>query len=416
MSKKSPDLLLIEESFSSIKSNPKGNHRQAFEAIKRVLSRRYDLKVEINIVENSGLEFFGMSIYPAEDVVDKMVDSLVEGTNRIEVIEELWSKNKNWIIDIDSILLYDIALNTNPSEITAILLHEIGHTVHSNEIPNRVGRVLKYSHMNLSVSVKKLTRWTKARKLLGLAFIEGCSNKNFHSNGLRKEIQADKLAIKEGYSADLSNFINKLIMRKGTTLVDRSEKELEQEIETIVQWSVENLAQLEFRKNILDRNLQSQMLSNRSPYVRSYLMNIRNLFFGKTEDRLEQMVMEQRVMKEYRKYSVVTEAFKDLFNKSGRIDKVTSQQMDYLIIEANRIENENDRLYVMDLIYAKLDIIELSLDLLSNSDTAQRVQVSKDTLKRQKEELLTLRKQVMSIKIRPRDFNIIVNYPPGYEG
>lgn len=416
MSKKSPDLLLIEEAFTEIKSNPRDKHHQALGAIKRVISRRYDLQVEINIVENSGLEFFGMSIYPEEDVVDKMVDSLVEGTNRIEVVEDLWAKNKNWVIDIDSILLYDTTLNANPSEITSVLLHEIGHTVHSNEIPNRVGRVLKYSHMNLSIGVKKITRWTKARKLLGLAFIEGCSNKNFHSNGLRKELQADKLAIKEGYSEDLANFINKLIMHKGNTLVDRSEKEMEQEIETIVQWSVENLEQLELRKNVLNRTIQAQMIGNRSPYVRKYLVNIRNLFFGKTEDRLESMVMEQRMLKEYRKYTVTTEAFKDLFNKSGRIEKVTQQQMDYLIIEANRIENENDRLYVLDLIYAKLDIVELSLDLLSNGDTAHRVQVSKEALKRQKEELLTLRKQVMSIKIRPRDFNITVSYPPGYEG
>ena len=60
MSKKSPDLLLIEEAFTEIKSNPRDKHHQSLGVIKRVISRRYDLQVEINIVENSGLEFFGM--------------------------------------------------------------------------------------------------------------------------------------------------------------------------------------------------------------------------------------------------------------------------------------------------------------------------------------------------------------------
>lgn len=416
MVKKAPDLLLIEEVFGSIKSNPKGNHRTSLETIKRVISRRYDLKVEINIVDNTGLEFFGMSIYPEEDVVDKMVHALVEGTNRIQVVEEIWAKNKNWVIDIDSYLIFDSVLNTNPAEITAVLLHEIGHTVHSNEIPSRVGRVLKYSHMNFSITVKKVLKWSKARKIMGLAFIEACSTPNFHTHGLRKESVADRMAVKEGYTEDLAQFIEKLITRRGTKLVDVTEAELDQGIETVVQWGVENISQLEYRKNILNRNIQAQLLATHSPYVRNYLMNIRGLFFGKSEERIKQLVAEQYTMKEYQKYTVTTEAFRDLFNKYGKIEKVSQQDIDYIIIEANRIDNENDRIYVLDLIYAKLDVIELSFDLLSNSDTASRVQVSKDTLKRQKEELLGLRKQVMGIRIRPKESNVLVTYPLGYEG
>lgn len=414
--KKSPDLLLIESAFQEIKSNPKGNKRQDIETIKRVLSRRYDIKVEINIVENTGMNFFGMSIYPESDIIDKMVDSIIEGTNRVEVLDEIWAKNKNWVIDIDSILLYDVSLNANPSEITAVLLHEIGHTVHSNAIPSRVGKVLKYTRMNMSIGVKKILKWTKARRILGLAFIEASSNTNFHSSGVSTEIAADRLAIKEGYSQDLSAFINKLISKKGNSLVDRSEKELENEIETVVQWAVTNISQLEFRKNVLNRNIKAQMLATRSPFIRDYLMRVRNLFFGDESDRFQSMVVEQNVMREYRKYDVVTEAFKDWFGKNGKIQKITANDIDMILIEANRIENENDRIYVLDLVYSKLDIIELSLDLLQNKETASRVQVSKDTLLRQKEELANVRRQVMSIKVRAKDFNVLVNYPVGYEG
>lgn len=415
--KKSPDLTQIESSFSNIKRSPKGHHRNDLDVIKRVISRRYDLQVNINIVENDGMQFFGMSIYPESDVIDKMVDSLVEGTDRLEVMEDIWAKNKRWVIDIDSLLLYDITLNANPAEITAILLHEIGHTIHSNAIPNRVGRVIKYTKMSLGISVKKILKWSKARKILGLTFIEACGNKNFHNyNSLHKETEADKIVVKEGYGEDLNSFLSKLLSKKGNGLIERSEKELEQEVESVLAWSVENIAQLELRKNILDRNLKSQMMANKSPFVRNYLLQIRELFFGKTEDRVESLIREQNVMKEYAKYSIVTESFKDWFSKNGKLQKVTNNDIDIILIESNRIENENDRIYVLDLIYSKLDIIELSLDLLSNKDTAQRVQVSKDTLLRQKEELLTIRKQIMSLHLKPKDFNVLVNYPVGYEG
>ncbi len=415
MSKKSQDLLMLEEIFARIKANPKGDNRNELDSIQRVLSRRYGIKAQINIVDNTGMDFFGMSVYPEEDVIDKMVDSLIDGTNKIDVIEDIWAKNENWVIEIDSILLHDYSINANPAEITAVLLHEIGHTVHSNEIPARVGKVIKYASMNVSINVKKILKWTKARKILGLAFIEGSNNKNYHRD-LQRETKADELPQREGYGEDLSQFINKLITKRGNSLVDRNEKELENEISSIVDWGMINVSQLEHRKSVLDRNIKGQLLRTKSPYVRNYLLNIRALFFGKSEDRIRQMVAEQYTLKEYEKYTDVTEAFKNLFAKNGRIQKVTQQDIDYIIIEANRIVNENDRIYVMDLIYAKMDIVELSLDLLSNSDTAHRVTVSKETLKSQKEELLNLRRQVMALKVKPRDFSIFVNYPKGYEG
>lgn len=415
--KKAPDLVLIEQAFYDIKSNPKGNHRNALDTIRRVISRRYDLDVNINIVDNTTHKFFGMSVYPESDVIDKMVDSLIEGTNRIDVMEEIWAKNKNWVIDVDSILLSDIGLNANPAELTAILLHEIGHTVSTNTIPNRIGRVIKYSRMQIELPVKKMLKWKKARKILGLTFIEACAHANFHSaNSIKNEVEADTLVVKEGYAEPLNSFLSKLITKKGNKYIERSEKEMEQEIETVLAWTVDNVAQLELRKGILDRNIKAQLLMTKSPFVRDYLLQIRNQFFGSEGDRIAELVKEQRVMKEYRQYSIVTEAFKDWFGKTGKIEKVTSNDIDIIMIESNRIENENDRIYVLDLIYNKLDLIELSLDLLSNKDTATRVQVSKDTLLRQKEELLGIRKQVMSLRVKPKDFNVLIQYPSGYEG
>lgn len=412
---RSADLKYMEELFTSIKSSSHGSHTEELRNIQRIIKRRYDLNVVINIVKNDNLQFFGMSVYPSEDIIDKMVDSMIQ-EKRMELLEDLWGKNKDWIIDIDSMLLYDSRINANPAEIVAVLLHEIGHTVRSNEIPQRVGRVVKYSYMNLPISVKKVFQWQKARRVLGFTIIEACSNKNFHSKGVREEVAADKFVIKEGYGNDLLTFINKLIAKSGNKLVDRPEAEMDKEVESIMTWVVNNVAELDFRKNILNKQLQAQALQTRSPFVRGFINRIRSQFYGDTTDHYRNRMIEQDAKNDFHKYTIVTEAFKDLFNRYGKIEKVTNNDIDMILIEANRIQNENDRVYVLELVYSKMDIIDLSLDLLSNPDTADRVQVTKSKLLEQKKELMDVRKQIMSLKFPPKNYDLIVSYPSGYEG
>lgn len=412
---KSAEMKFLEESFASIKSSPGSYHGDDLKNIERVINRRYDLNVRINIVKNEHMKFFGMNIYPTEDVIDQLVDATIKG-DRLIIPEGIWGKNKDWHIDVDSLLLYDARINANPGEIVAVLLHEIGHTIRSNDIPRRVGRIMKYTYLHLPLSTKKVLQWSKARKVLGLAFIEGCSNINFHSKELQEELAADKFVLKEGYGEDLSNFLTKLIKKTGNALVDRSEAELNKEIDTILTWVINNVSELDFRKNHLNKNLQGLARTTKSSFVKEYISSIRSQFFGDTTDTYRNLMIEQEAINTYKKYQVVTEAFKDLFNRNGRIDKITPSEIDMIMIEANRIENENDRLYVLELIYNKMDIVDLSLDLLDNPDTAGRVQVTRHKLNEQKNELLAIRKQVMMLKFQPKSYDVFVTYPSGYEG
>lgn len=413
---KSPEMKALEDAFTQLKMNKNGSHDVHLQNIARILKRRYDMNITIHVVNNNGYEFFGMNVYPSISAIDIMVDQMIKGTNHVSTINSIWAVNKEWNIDIDSQLLHDVRINANPAECVAILLHEIGHTVASNEVPERVSRVVKYSYIHLPIKVKKVMQWTKARSVLGLTIIEACSNKNFHSKSVREELKADGFVIKEGYGNDLDTFIGKLITKSGNRLIDRTGKELDAEIDTVMAWVITNVSELEFRKNVLNKNLKDQILTNRSPFVRDYLLRIRSLFYGDEQDRYNDIVKEQRVIEEFRKYQIVTEAFKDFFTKDGRVEKVTDSDIDIVLIEAGRVQNENDRIYVLELIYAKLDIIEVSLDLLTNTDTSNRVQTSRAKLLQQKEELMAARKNIMSIRFQPKDFNVLVNYPKGYEG
>lgn len=417
MIKKAPDLVYIEESFASIKSNQNGDTRQEINAIARTLKRRYNLDVNIRIIDNAHSEFFGMSIYPDKSAIDHIVDEMVDGGSRLETIEKIWAKNNRWTIEIDTKLLYDIKLNANPKEITAVLLHEIGHTVFSNSIPARVHKVLSYALMKIPVKVKKVFTWSKAQRLLGLAIIEACSLTSFNTTGTKVEVEADKFAIKEGYANDLNSFMDKLLRAEGNKYFDITNNEAEKDIAIMVEWAVVNTSELQYRKTKLKNSINNEVRVNRSLFTREYLMDIRNEFFGDgTRTRYDELVSEQRLDKHIENLTNVTEGFRDWFSKRGEIKRVQQSDIDIITIEINRIENEDDRLYVLDLIYDKLDLIETSLDLLKTENHRDKVKVSKTTLEDQRDQLNKLRSDVLKLKVTPIKYGVLIRYPDGYEG
>lgn len=417
MKRKHPDLLLIEEAFTEIKGNRNGKHIQSIATIQRVLKRRFDLDVEISIIDNSGREFFGMSVYPERSSIDVMVDAIVEQRAKADTILELWRKVNKWVIEVDSTLLYDPTLNANPSEITAVLLHEIGHTVYANTIPSRVHRVVAYSLLRVPVSVKKIFTWSKAKRLVGLAFIEACSSPTYWTSSSREEVEADRFAIKQGYGEHLASFMTKLLEGRGNKYFNPTDSELDKEVEIVMDWVVSNTSELEFRKTKLNKSIKDEMIGNPSLFTREYLISIRDDFFGSDgKTRYEELLTEQYVSQELVKYSNVLEGFRDWLDKRGKVKKIAQSDIDIISIEKDRAENEDDRLYVLDLVYDKLDVVNLSLDMLQDSKQAQRVQVSKDTLLRQRDQLNKIRKEVMDMNFPPKQYGLMIKYPPGYEG
>jgi Peptidase family M48 len=411
LEKKSPDMLALETSFMAIKNREdvQGHLRN----IQRVLSRHFDLNFTVSIVDNSTNEFFGMTIYPSRNVIESIIDQIVNNKAKTTVLQELWSKNKEWHLEIDSVLLYDVSLNTNPAEMVAVLLHEVGHVVHSNTIPERVNKVLRYEMLHLSYSMKKLFSWKKVHRLLDLVVVEACSSKNFHS-ARRKEVDADKFVVKMGYGDNLDHFIDKLVGLQGNRLVDRNEKDMERDVRSIVMWTIDNVSELEYRKRKLRTTLQTEIIQNPSRFVRGMIFDIKALFFGGAdEDSYKELIREQYLIQEINQ--VVKEGMFDLFDKLGKVKKITQSDIDIIEVEMTRIQNTDDKIYVLDLIYDKLDRINAALELIAKKQN-DKVTVSKDKLINYKNQLEKLRKTVLAIEIREKQYGVFINYPKGYEG
>lgn len=412
LNKKNQDMMALEAAFLNIKtkSNIDGN----LDMIRRILKRQFDINFNISIVNNKTNQFFGMSIYPARNIVDTIVDGIINKKSNVQVLEQVWSENKDWFLEIDSLLLDDLTINVNPAELVAVLLHEIGHVVYSNAIPNRLNKVIRYELLHIGFNLKKLVAWRKAQQLFDLVVVEACSSKNYHYIGQRKELAADKFVVKMGYGDNLNEFIEKLLKTQGNGQINRSESEMEKDVRGIVTWSLENISELEFRKTKLRSTLQTEILQNPSRYVRGLVYDIKAAFFGGSdEDNYKELITEQYLVKEHQ--TIVKEGLLDIFDKIGKMKKISQSDIDIIDVERGRIENEDDKIYVLDLIYDKLDRINVGLDLI-NQKKAERVPMSKDTLLKYKAELEKMRKEVLAIQLKDKQYGVFIKYPKGYEG
>lgn len=413
--KKSQDMLLIEECVRHLKQREDidGN----LVRISRVLNRSFDLNFTISIVNNDTNEFFGMSIYPEENQIDKMVHAILYDKARSSELNELWRETKNWYLEIDSLLLYDPSLNANPAEIVAVLLHEIGHVVYSNEIPQRVNKVVRYEIMSASFKMRRLLAWSKAQKLFDIIFIAACSSKNYRHINLDQERIADQFAVKMGYAEALDSLMDKLISAKGNALINRTEEDMDQDVRGAVTWSLSNISELEFRKTRLRTALQAELLKNPSKFVRQIVYSIKNVFFGDTDndnnDAYKAILTEQYLIKEYQK--IVSESMIPIFDKAGKVKKITQNDLDILMVEASGIKTGDDKIYILDLIYDKMNIIDAALAIIQDGEK-EKVPVPKETLQGFRRQLEDLRQQVLKAPITPDTYGVFIKYPAGYEG
>jgi hypothetical protein len=189
---------------------------------------------------------------------------------------------------------------------------------------------------------------------------------------------------------------------------------MEKELKAVVTWTFVNISELEYRKTKLRTMLQTEILQNPSKYIRTLVFNIKTKFFGgNDENSYKEIVSEQFLVQQYN--VVIKEGLLDLFDKYGKLKKINQSDIDILSVEKDRIENEDDKIYVLDLIYDKMDEVNAGLELISENKK-EKVYLSKDKFLSYKAQLEKLRKDVLEVKLKDKQYGVFVQYPVGYEG
>lgn len=420
------DLFLMETYFGNIQLNK--NVSTNIRGIERIINRVFDLNVSIQIVDNNSGKFFGMTVTPER--MDRILMAILEEKSTKDKLYEVWREEKNWVIEIDDLLLYDRNLNASPAEIVAVLLHEIGHVVYSNEAVSRANRVIKMTLLEAGAKYRNALSNEKFRPLLQLPLYESCSTKRFRipTDVNKEEYIADRFVLSYGYGHHLTTFINKLIKTRGNSLIDRTSESMDKDVEILVKWTVENIASLQFRKDRLKHAMKLEEQRNPSKVVKQAVNNIRTSIFGKSEERelineiMKEQYMIQTLDRLLEKNSTIASnpniknpgMLTKLFN-SRRLKKIETKELDIIEVEIDRIEFHDDKIYVLELIHDLDDKIVSYLELIDLGH-GDRIPQSKETLLSLKDRVKDMRARTIQTKIADPNYGLFIKYPNGYEG
>lgn len=412
----------IEEAFSEIKrqQDVKDNLR----TIKLSLAKM-DINVKtITIIPAENDEFFGMSIFPSHSTSDKIVQCMID-KKPLKAYEEIWMANNEWIIEIDSKIIYSPQLNVNPAELTAALLHEVGHTIYSDSIPEKLHKTMSYTFLNLSTEVRIILKNGNAAFKALFRPIVAQASKNL-SYSLKKEIEADKYVVKMGYGPNLEALLQKILMNYGSSAVDNTDRELEQNLKIAASWSRTHAAELRMRKDSLRDSINAVTLITPSLYVREIFEDLNHKVFKGTPS-FSQMVNRENRGKYLTESvlpndlqgipctTVIESARNSRFDKYGKLQKVTQHDVDIVAIQLEKIENQNDKIYLLDVIFDYVEVLDLAEECMKDGRKSA-VQMTERQINDIRSQLDELRKRVLNTKITEKQYGVFIKYPVGYEG
>ena len=411
---KKSSLLFVEECFRNIQQEKEVCKN--LKLIENAIKREFDISLEISIIENKK-QFFGMCVYPSPDEINRLTDMLLETNVKMSDVEkvhiEFMTKGKH-IVEIDSILLYDYNLNASAGEVTAILLHEIGHIIASNSIVCRFERAKDYMTVKFDNRTRKLSKTLPfMNHVFKIATLQLFSN---HFNiQLTKERRADELAFKEGYGPELSNILGKLIANGKGERVRRTEKEMDKDIEITIDWLIVNIKELQYRKDRLNKSIKMIKLSTPSIFLADQLDKIKHAVFK--DDHKEMM----------EKVAVINEAFilssmknnkvkapHGAMDSSGRVKKLQLRDLDIYRAELERVDTVDDKIFLLERLYDLLDIADYA-KYTAQTD-ARKVTQSEHVIDLYIEQVHELINEVNKKRITKTKYGLYIKYPADYEG
>lgn len=383
--------------------------------IKDSLNEIFDVEFDIEIIPvNDNSPLFVMSVFPEKSVVSKIISSVTTNSSNIETIKKLWQQNKKWTLEIDERILNKNFINCSNRELTALLLHEIGHVVCTNSIPSRISTIIQYEIAKSKLENKILAADKLFSKILALPILNACvSDSRKSDKPLSVEIKADNFAKKMGYQQELLSVLKKITTNqkypKGGTI--------NKNMEEMTKFSINTLDQLKAREdNLLKKNLISLKKECVSPYIESYIDDFYNTIFETGDKSISSI--EHLTFMENRADSIVENYYTEFFFGKKKLSKIDPAELDYIDIKTNEIKNENDKMMLISYIHSKLDIIDFYLEILKDPKLAKKYNVpnSADQLERMRTRLLTSRENILKYKIPERNKGIIIAWPENYEG
>ena len=391
--------------------------------------------------KNMGKEFFGFNVFPEMDKLEDICNKIANDDTKFSDIVKRWRSIEDWEIVIDSLIFDRNFIAFNPKELTAMLLHEIGHVTQSDEPIEQFYRAYLESKSRLKSADKVSKKVLYILYTIPLAV--ACTSRRWvnDKNELKLEISADKSLIETGYAEHLVNAFDKIIKASGS--ITRSEDMNYKEIESNVEWANMNIVDVIKRRDKLKDSLYYKAIQTNSGYIQALCARILNFLGVRMRERytgavaescmLNELIngeitlethvpfydikkfgqIETRIMNAQKELEIANESF---FNKrkKSKVDIPDEYDLDRIFVAIDDIQNNYDKVYVLDLIYEQIEKLNDFEEAISMDESKSKKWAPK--IEEMRSRLATLRKSVLNKNIAKKEYKVFVKYPEGYEG
>lgn len=400
MNKKSSNLQYVEECFAELNfDNLKDpNNKKILDTIQRFLNREFgsiSKCVDIKIAKNDGTNVYGMMVTPSMSSFNEIVND-VNGQVRPKKDNGTTSRVSEYVIEIDSKINSPL-LRLTPAEMTAMLIHEIGHIVSDSKF------IEDMNLMYLEAMTKKFPDMDKAQAkndVMAKLYIFNHLTKHQLCNEVKNlavERKADKFVIETGYGNELMIVLQKFaeLYNKSASMLYKSSDQIRKDDMKDAELFAEYAKSFKSRKNFIKDIIMKD--SGSIFFYSNQIMNSIKLSFNRALSLLKKPAPINE--------NAITKLL-------GITPSVSKKDIDEITIEVQMIEDYDDKIYLIRKINKKLDDVAEALATLDPKADRKKF----TTLSTYQTQLNSLLDVVIKKQIQEKQYGVFVKYPKGYEG
>lgn len=423
-----------------------GQLTEELNSMRNVLRRMFGVNFDITIVDNCGSsEFFGCNVYPSERSCDIIADRILEKeVATTKILKDVWLNTTEWQLDLDSRIFYDTHIGFNAAEITTLIFFNIENVIFNLRIAERTNYIIGSLLDTKSLLATKLVRTSICKKVFIIPLIIACRfksypyyNRNFlEGSCITRNASGHLLTI-------YNNMVRKMIVAVGNSQVDVPIKRMDEDITQAVNWFFACVEEMKFSTRMLSEAMDKLLRIETSPYVKNIIAGImtdigdynRKQIIAKESavPHVQEMFAKNNKavefrMKQYKAAAnkkimaqvnqVIKEGLFDLIDNIGNMKRISQRDIDMIRVQGQKIQNADDKMFVLDNLHSKLEIVDASLAILESGDKEKmkKVKMSKAQLLDQKKQLDAMREEIIKRQVDDSKVSLIIGYPKGYEG
>lgn len=381
---------------------------------------------EVSLIDGKA-DFAGMCVYPDMSQFSALITTTLAKDEPAETSYrsfcDHWFKDINkYYIEIDKNCFDRYSINLTPQELTAMLLHEMSHVAYSDRTMEKFYRSYKINKAQLTRQEASIAKVAMSSFYI-LPGIIACSAHKVSGgpNGLREEYLCDKVFGLKDYQQHLISAMDKIMRVYGTNAVYDNGMS-ERKISANIKWCNFQVNEMEFRRDALKRDMVNMASTTHSKFTKNAIIYIMGaLGFGFKDKYTGNVVAMESIVeglsngtipvqgfsneydiidipKETAAFEMAIKCAKQAYARESLLRREPKLpkgfDIDVIDVEIDKVETHQDRIYVLDLIYAREEDINEYIEFYG--EHSQQVRSNKAKIDKYRKRLSEMRLRLLA--------------------